>query len=172
MSDSQVMESRVANLSSLSPATGSTKDRTRVGRGIGSGKGKTCGRGHKGQKSRSGKKIPPTFEGGQMPIHRRIPKRGFSSRKAASWLRLPTSSLSRFEPGEVSIETLRRLGIISHTQNKVKFYRSGDVSAAYVVKGIAMTAGAKADIESAGGKLEEGLKPTKEVEATDKAPDS
>ena len=166
------MEAGVANLSSLSPAPGSTKARTRVGRGIGSGKGKTCGRGHKGQKSRSGKKIPPTFEGGQMPIHRRIPKRGFSSRTAASWLRMPTSALSRLEPGEVTIETLRRLGIISHTQTKVKFYRSGDVSAAYVVKGIATTVGAKAAIESAGGKLDEGLRPAKEDEATDKAPDS
>lgn len=88
-----------------------------------------------------------------MPLHRRIPKRGFSSRKAASWLRLPTSALSSLQPGEVTVEMLRKLGIVNHRQSKVKFYKSGEVSVSYVLVGISATAGAGKLIEAAGGKL-------------------
>lgn len=156
MGETQAAPGILAGAASLSPAAGSTKRRTRVGRGTGSGKGKTCGRGHKGQKSRAGKKIRFGFEGGQMPIHRRIPKRGFRSRKQSSWLRLPTSALARLEPGEVTVEALRKLGMVSHVQSRVKFYKSGEVQASYRLGGIAATAGARAVIEAAGGAVVEG----------------
>lgn len=142
-----------ASLAALSPARGSARNRTRVGRGTGSGKGKTCGRGHKGQLSRSGGGVPFGFEGGQMPIHRRIPKRGFRSRTEASWLRLPTSALARLEPGSVTLEALKGRGMLGAGQTRVKFYLSGEVKAAFELDGIAATAGARAAIEAAGGKV-------------------
>ena len=140
-------------MNTLAPAKGANKARTRVGRGIGSGKGKTCGRGHKGQKSRSGSRIPFGFEGGQMPIHRRIPKRGFSSRQAASWLRLPTSALASLDSGEITVAALRERGLASHRQTRVKFYLSGEVTFPYTLSGIAATAGARSAIEKVGGKV-------------------
>lgn len=147
-----------ATLTTMRPARGSTHATRRVGRGCGSGLGKTCGRGHKGQKSRTGKKLRAGFEGGQMPLHRRIPKRGFSSRQAASWLRLPTAALARLEPGEVSVESLRKLGLLNHRQERVKFYSSGSVTGNYLLKGISATAGARKLIEAAGGKLDQANK--------------
>lgn len=142
-----------ASLSNLHPGRGARRPSKRLGRGHGSGTGKTCGRGHKGQKSRSGKKLRAGFEGGQMPLHRRIPKRGFNSRQAASWLRLPTGALARLEPGEVSVAKLRECGIISHRQRRVKFYLSGEVKASYTLVGIHATVGARKVIEAAAGKL-------------------
>ena len=153
MSAQESQTSRRADLSKLKPAAGSNHRTKRLGRGIGSGTGKTCGRGHKGQKSRAGKKIRAGFEGGQMPYHRRIPKRGFSSHTASSWLRLPTSALHSLEPGDVTVELLRKVGWLGHYQDKVKFYRSGEVTASYVLTGINASAGARQQIEAAGGKL-------------------
>lgn len=153
MSAEQVAEGGAASLSALSPAPGSARARTRAGRGVGTGKGKTCGRGHKGQLSRSGGGVPFGFEGGQMPIHRRIPKRGFRSRTEASWLRLPTSALARLEPGEVTLEALKGRGMLGAGQTRVKFYLSGEVKAAFDLSGVAATAGARAAIEAAGGKV-------------------
>lgn len=147
------MSESKASLTALVPPRGSTHRKRRVGRGTGSGLGKTCGRGHKGQRSRAGKKIKAGFEGGQMPLHRRIPKRGFNSRQAASWLRLPTAALARLEPGEISLELLREKGIASHQHSRVKFYLSGEVTGKYTLKDIHATAGARAQIEKAGGKF-------------------
>ena len=141
--------------SSLSPAAGSTHARRRVGRGIGSGLGKTCGRGHKGQNSRAGGGVPFGFEGGQMPIHRRIPKRGFRSRGARTWLRLPTSALDRLgeDVTEVTVESLRGAGLLGSGQSRVKFYLSGGVTRAHALAGVAVTAGARSAVEAAGGSV-------------------
>ncbi len=133
---------------------GSRTARRRVGRGIGSGLGKTCGRGHKGQKSRSGGYHKVGFEGGQMPIQRRLPKVGFTSRKKAVNAQLPTSALNKLS-GEVSLATLIEANLIPANSLKCKVYLSGDVSAAVQLKGILATAGAKAAVEAAGGSVSE-----------------
>ena len=146
-------DSQKISVSNLRPASGSTHSKKRVGRGCGSGLGKTCGRGHKGQKSRSGKKLRAGFEGGQMPIHRRIPKRGFRSRTAHTWLRLPTSALANLEAGEVSLSKLQESGLAATRHQHVKFYLSGEVKDKYQLVGISVTAGAQKAIEAAGGKL-------------------
>ena len=156
------MNEVAVDLKRLSPAIGSTKNRKRVGRGVGSGLGKTAGRGHKGQKSRAGKKLKFGFEGGQMPIHRRIPKRGFRSRTAVTWLRLPTSYLNTLKQDEdVSVENLQKLGIINHRQSRVKFYLSGEVNSKYSLVGVSATNGAKTAIEAKGGSLKELTEPAK-----------
>lgn len=151
-----------AALNRLAPEPGAARPRKRLGRGVGSGTGKTCGRGHKGQKSRSGKKIKFGFEGGQMPVHRRIPKRGFRSRRAADWLRLPTGALAALEPGEVTLAALRAAGLAGPRHRLVKFYSSGAVAAGYRLVGLAATKGARAAIEAAGGAVEAAARPAKE----------
>lgn len=141
-------------LNSLSPAPGSTKARKRVGRGIGSGWGKTCGSGHKGQKSRSGASVSPGFEGGQMPLHMRLPKFGFSSRVGRTTAEVRTAELNKVEADVVTVEALRKAKLISSNITRVKVMLSGDVTKALTLQGIGVTKGAQAAIEAAGGKVE------------------
>ena len=141
-------------LNSLSPAPGSTKAPKRVGRGIGSGLGKTSGKGHKGQKARSGVSISPSFEGGQMPLHMRLPKFGFSSRIGRSTAEVRTSELNKVDGELVTIETLRKARLINANITRVKVMLSGEVSKALTLQGIGVTKGARAAIEAAGGKVE------------------
>jgi large subunit ribosomal protein L15 len=141
-------------LNTLSPAQGSKKTRKRVGRGIGSGVGKTAGRGHKGQKSRSGGYHKVGFEGGQMPLQRRLPKRGFASRTARYNDEVRLYQIQVMKADVIDLETLRAEGLIGHDIRKVKIINTGDLERAVTVKGIAVTKGAQAVIEAAGGKVE------------------
>ena len=141
-------------LNELSPAAGSKKNRKRVGRGIGSGMGKTAGRGHKGQKSRSGGMTKVGFEGGQMPLQRRLPKRGFASRTARYNSEVRLYHLQAMKADVVDLETLRAEGLIGHEIRKVKVIKSGNIERAVTIKGLGVTPGAKAAIEAAGGKVE------------------
>lgn len=141
------------NLNSLTHA-GSRTSRKRVGRGIGSGLGKTCGRGHKGQKSRSGGFHKVGFEGGQMPIQRRLPKVGFTSRKKLTNASLPTSALNKLT-GEVTLTTLIDANLIPQNTLKCKVYLSGEISSSVQLSGVLASAGAKAAIEAAGGSVSE-----------------
>jgi len=142
-------------LNNLKPAAGSRPARKRVGRGIGSGLGKTCGRGHKGQHSRSGGYHKVGFEGGQMPLQRRLPKVGFSSRKAAFVAEVRLHELTKTGTDTVDMQSLIAADIISDRTRKVKVIASGKIDKAVTVKGLAVTKGAKAAIEAAGGKIEE-----------------
>lgn len=142
-------------LNELSPAAGSRPDAKRVGRGIGSGLGKTCGRGHKGQKSRSGGKVARGFEGGQMPIQRRVPKFGFTSRKAPFIAEIRLHELALVEGGEVTLASLKEAGVIAQRMKDAKIMLSGEIKTAVTVKGLRVTKGAKAAIEAAGGKVED-----------------
>lgn len=147
-------------LNNLSPAPGSTKARKRVGRGIGSGWGKTSGSGHKGQKARSGGTVKPGFEGGQMPLQMRLPKFGFSSRVGRVTAQVRTSELNKIDAEVIDLEALRKANIISSGIKRAKVMLSGDVTKAVTVQGIAVTKGARAAIEAAGGKvIEEEAKP-------------
>jgi large subunit ribosomal protein L15 len=141
-------------LNTLSPAEGSKKTRKRVGRGIGSGVGKTAGRGHKGQKSRSGGFHKVGFEGGQMPLQRRLPKRGFASRTARYNDEVRLYQIQVMKADVIDLETLRAEGLIGHDISKVKVIKTGDLERAVTVKGLAVTKGAQAAIEAAGGKVE------------------
>lgn len=143
------------NLSSLKPAEGSRQsDNFRRGRGHGSGNGKTAGKGHKGQKARSGAPRPG-FEGGQMPLYRRIPKRGFTCRNAKEIIAVNVSSLERFDNGaEVTIATLIEQGIVKNPKDGVKILGNGELTKKLNVKANAFSAGAVAKIEAAGGKAE------------------
>lgn len=140
-------------LNSLSPDPGSRKDAKRVGRGIGSGLGKTGGRGHKGQKSRSGGFHKLGFEGGQMPLQRRLPKVGFRSRKAGSKDEIRLSELKQIEGEVVNLASLRAAGLVTGAIKQVKLIKSGEVDRAYQVQGVGATAGARAAIEAAGGSV-------------------
>jgi large subunit ribosomal protein L15 len=142
-------------LNELSPAPGSKPTAKRVGRGIGSGLGKTGGRGHKGQKSRSGGKVAPGFEGGQMPIHRRLPKFGFSSRKAAYVAEIRLNELTLVEGDVVDLAALKAADVIGEKIKEARVILSGEVKSAVTVKGLKVTKGAKAAIEAAGGKVED-----------------
>jgi len=141
-------------LNTLSPAEGSKKSRKRVGRGIGSGDGKTAGRGHKGQKSRSGGYHKVGFEGGQMPLQRRLPKRGFASRTARYNDEIRLYQIQVMKADVIDLETLRAEGLIGHDIRKVKIINTGDLERAVTIKGLAVTKGAQAAIEAAGGKVE------------------
>lgn len=141
-------------LNSLAPGAGSKTAKKRLGRGIGSGLGKTAGKGHKGQKARAGGGIMPGFEGGQMPLQRRLPKFGFTSRKALDSDQVRLSELDAVEGDVVSLETLKAAGIVRKDKRFVRVMASGSVSRALTVKGIVLTAGAKAAVEAAGGKVE------------------
>ncbi|WP_320820037.1 50S ribosomal protein L15 [Thalassolituus sp.] len=142
-------------LNELSPAPGSKPAAKRVGRGIGSGLGKTGGRGHKGQKSRSGGKVAPGFEGGQMPIHRRLPKFGFVSRQAQYVAEIRLNELALVEGDVVDLAALKAADVIGEKIKSARVILSGEVKKAVTVKGLKVTKGAKAAIEAAGGKVED-----------------
>ena len=141
-------------LNSLSPAEGSKKSRKRVGRGMGSGIGKTGGRGHKGQKSRSGGYHKVGFEGGQMPLQRRLPKRGFASRTARYNDELRLYQVQVMKTDVIDLEFLKAQGIVAHDIRKVKVINTGTLDRAVTIRGLAVTKGAQAAIEAAGGKVE------------------
>lgn len=142
-------------LNTLSPAPGRNKEGKRAGRGIGSGLGKTAGRGHKGQASRTGGSIRPGFEGGQMPLQKRLPKFGFTSRLATVTAEIRLSELDLVEGEIVDIDALRKAGLITNNILRAKVFASGEVTKAVTLKGIGATKGAIAAIEAAGGKVEE-----------------
>ena len=142
-------------LNTLSPAEGSRKERQRVGRGIGSGLGKTGGRGHKGQKSRSGGSVKPGFEGGQQPLQRRLPKYGFSSRKARFSAEIRLHELAKVEADIIDLAALKAADLIGGSIQRAKVVLSGDLAKAVTIKGLAVTKGARAAIEAAGGKIED-----------------
>ncbi|EMR12532.1 50S ribosomal protein L15 [Methylophaga lonarensis MPL] len=143
------------NLNSIAPAEGAKQSAKRVGRGIGSGLGKTCGRGHKGQKARSGGFHKRGFEGGQMPLQRRLPKVGFKSRKSATTAEVRLDVIANIDAKEIDLLTLKQHNAVPANTLRVKVINSGEVSSAVVLKGLSVTAGAKAAIEAAGGKVEE-----------------
>ena len=139
----------------LSPADGSVKDVKRIGRGHGSGNGKTAGKGHKGQKARSGGGVRPGFEGGQMPMTRRIPKRGFNNIFATKYSTVNVSDLDKFVDGTVvDAELLAASGLVKNTANGVKILGNGELTKNLTVKASAFSASAKEKIEKAGGKAE------------------
>ena len=140
-------------LNKLSPASGSTKTKKRVGRGVASGWGKTCGSGHKGQKSRSGGNVKPCFEGGQMPLQMRLPKYGFTSRIGQVTSEVRTSELNKVEGGIISIESLKKSGVISSGTKRVKIMLSGTVEKKYTIQGLSVSKGAREAIEKAGGEI-------------------
>ena len=140
-------------LNTIKPAAGAKKAPRRLGRGIGSGLGKTGGRGHKGQKSRAGGFHKVGFEGGQMPLQRRLPKRGFNSLTQADTARIRTSELAMVDAEVVDILVLKAAKLVPATAKAVKVYLSGEVAAEVQVQGLLLTKGAKAAIESAGGKV-------------------
>ena len=143
-------------LNTLKPADGARKERTRVGRGIGSGLGKTAGRGHKGSFARAGKgKIKAGFEGGQMPMHMRLPKVGFRSKKLQDTVEVLLYQLDKLDAGTIDFAALRAAKLVPSTAKKAKIVKKGDVTKKFVLKGLLATAGAKAAIEAAGGKVEE-----------------
>lgn len=148
-------------LNNLSPAPGSTKARKRVGRGIGSGWGKTCGTGHKGQKSRSGGSVKPGFEGGQMPLQMRLPKFGFSSRIGRVSAEVRTSELNKIDADVINLEALRKANLITADIKRAKIMLSGDVTKAVTIEGVGVTKGARAAIEAAGGKVVDAEAPAK-----------
>lgn len=141
-------------LNTLQPAAGSKTERKRVGRGIGSGLGKTCGRGHKGQKSRSGGYHKVGFEGGQMPLQRRLPKVGFTSRVSFVTAEVRLGELAKVDGDVVDLEALQKANIVTRSVKKAKIFASGVIDRAVTVKGIRVSKGAKAAIEAAGGKVE------------------
>jgi large subunit ribosomal protein L15 len=141
-------------LNKIKPATGAKHAKRRVGRGIGSGLGKTAGRGHKGQKSRAGGFHKVGFEGGQMPLQRRLPKRGFKSAQLKYNGEVTLTDLERLGADEVDLLTLKTAGLVREIIRHVKVIKSGELTRKVVLKGIAATAGAKAAIEAAGGAVE------------------
>jgi large subunit ribosomal protein L15 len=143
------------DLNSLHPAPGSKKKSKRLGRGIGSGKGKTCGRGHKGQRARAGGYHKVGFEGGQMPLQRRIPKSGFRSRKALYREEVYLSDLDHIKAEIIDLTTLIEEGIIKFNTKTVKIIASGKLTHPIIIRGIAVSKGARQAIEAASGKVEE-----------------
>jgi large subunit ribosomal protein L15 len=143
-------------LNTLSPAEGARTERKRVGRGIGSGLGKTAGRGHKGSFARAGKgKIKPGFEGGQMPMKKRLPKVGFRSRIKNDTAEVMTYQLERMEAGEIDFAALLAAKLVPANAKQAKIVKKGELSKKFVLKGVLATAGAKAAVEAAGGSLAE-----------------
>ncbi|MDO6425687.1 MULTISPECIES: 50S ribosomal protein L15 [Thalassotalea] len=143
------------HLNTLSPAPGAKKAKKRVGRGIGSGLGKTAGRGHKGQKSRSGGSVRPGFEGGQMPLKQRLPKFGFTSRKALVHAEVRLHELNNVDADVVDIYALKNANLITRNIETVKVMLSGEITKPVTIRGLGVTKGARAAIEAAGGKIEE-----------------
>ncbi len=148
------MAEKRITLHSLKPAPGSTQARKRVGRGPGSGLGKTSGKGHKGHKARTGGGTNPGFEGGQMPMYRRLPKRGFTNPFRIENQAVNLSQLAGMSGTEVSPETLYSAGLISKPDVPVKLLGTGEADRAYTVRGMSLSASARAKIEAAGGKIE------------------
>ncbi len=142
-------------LNDIGPGAGAKRAAKRVGRGIGSGLGKTGGRGHKGHKSRSGGGRKAGFEGGQMPLQRRLPKFGFTSRTAPFNAEVRLDKLARVDGDEITAETLRAAGLVQRRVRKIKIIASGTLEKAVKVKGVGVTRGARAAIEAAGGSVEE-----------------
>lgn len=140
-------------LNSIKPADGAKRARRRVGRGIGSGLGKTAGRGHKGQKSRAGGYHKVGFEGGQMPLQRRLPKRGFKSASLKFNAEVTLSDLQRLDVAEVDVLTLKKADLVREIVKVVKVIKSGELTKVVKLTGVGATAGAKAAIEAAGGTL-------------------
>ena len=140
-------------LNTIKPAEGSKKNRRRVGRGIGSGLGKTAGRGHKGQKSRAGGYHKVGFEGGQMPLQRRLPKRGFKSHQLQFNGEVTLGQLQKLGVNEVDLLVLKQAGLVGQLVRTVKVVKTGELTLAVVLKGIGATAGARQVIEAAGGSL-------------------
>jgi large subunit ribosomal protein L15 len=148
------MADKTITLSNLAPAPGSRQARKRVGRGPGSGLGKTSGKGHKGHKARTGGSTNPGFEGGQMPMYRRLPKRGFTNPFRIENQPVNLSQLKKVSATEVSPETLYSAGLIGKPDAPVKLLGTGDADRAYTVRGVSLSASARAKIEAAGGKIE------------------
>ncbi len=143
------------DLSNLKPAIGSTKNRKRIGRGPGSGAGKTSGRGHKGQNARSGGGVKPGFEGGQMPLQRRLPKRGFTPLNSKEYALVNLRDLAQFEPDSVvDVEALSKSGLVGQVKDGVKILGDGELGHALTVKAHKFSKSAVAKIEAAGGKVE------------------
>ncbi len=147
--------SDVMRLNSLSPAPGARKDAKRVGRGIGSGNGKTAGRGHKGQKSRSGGKVKPGFEGGQMPLQKRLPKYGFTSRIGRDTAQVRLGELNAVNAEVIDLAALKAADLVKDDVTRARVFLSGELGKAVTVKGLAVTKGAREAIEKAGGKVED-----------------
>ena len=141
-------------LNNLKPAAGAKRAPRRIGRGMGCGSGKTAGRGHKGQKSRSGGLHKVGFEGGQMPLQRRLPKRGFSSRMARNMAEVRLHELSKCEGDVVDLAALRKAGVIGTAVQRAKVISSGSLDRAITIRGLGVTKGARDEIEKAGGKVE------------------
>lgn len=140
-------------LNTIKPADGAKKDKRRLGRGIGSGLGKTAGRGHKGQKSRAGGFHKVGFEGGQMPMHRRLPKRGFVSLTKADTAHVRLYELAAVAVDEIDLLVLKQAGIVAAAAKTAKVYLAGEIGRAVKLRGIAVTKGARAAIEAAGGTI-------------------
>ena len=142
-------------LNTIKPAIGSKRTAKRVGRGIGCGLGKTCGRGHKGQKSRAGGYLKVGFEGGQMPLQRRLPKVGFTSRKAKHTAEVRLHELSAIDAEVIDMNALYKANILPRTMKRAKVILSGQIDKAVSVRGLGVTKGARKAIEAVGGKIEE-----------------
>jgi large subunit ribosomal protein L15 len=140
-------------LNTIQPAAGAKHAKRRVGRGIGSGLGKTAGRGHKGQKSRSGGYHKVGFEGGQMPLQRRLPKRGFKSAQLQFNAEVTLADLNTVDAAEIDLLVLKQAGLVAQLAKRVKVIKTGEITRAVKLKNVAATAGAKAAIEAAGGSL-------------------
>lgn len=147
--------SDVMRLNTLSPAPGAKKNAKRVGRGIGSGVGKTAGRGHKGQKSRSGGKVAVGFEGGQMPLQKRLPKYGFTSRISRTTAQVRLGELNKVAAEVIDLQALKDADVVKDDVQRVRVFLSGELSKAVTLKGIPASKGAREAIEAAGGKLED-----------------
>ncbi len=145
----------IMQLNTLTPAEGEKKTKRRVGRGIGSGFGKTCGRGHKGQKSRSGGSTKIGFEGGQMPLQRRLPKVGFSSRVSIITSQVTLSEINKLEEVKITVDVLKKHNLVTKNIKRVKVMLSGKINRAVTLIGIKATKGAKIAIEAAKGKVNE-----------------
>lgn len=142
-------------LNTIQPAPGSKSPKRRVGRGIGSGLGKTCGRGHKGQKSRSGGFHKVGFEGGQMPLQRRLPKRGFVSLTRGDTVEISLRELNQFDGDVASLQALQEAGLVTPRAKMVKVILSGEISKKIALQGVRVSKGARAAIEAAGGSVAE-----------------
>ena len=143
------------HLNELSPAPGARKERTRVGRGIGSGLGKTGGRGHKGQKSRSGGTVKPGFEGGQMPLQRRVPKFGFTSKLAMGTAEVRLAELAKVDGDVIDLAALKAANVVRRDMKRAKIVLQGEIDRAVTIRGVAISKGAREAVEKAGGKVEE-----------------
>ena len=147
--------SELMRLNNIKPAYGHKHRAKRVGRGIGSGLGKTCGRGHKGQKSRSGGSVRPGFEGGQMPLQKRLPKYGFTSRIGRVSDQIRVGELANIESDVIDLAAIKAAGLVNSNILQVKVFLQGEINKAVTVKGLRVSAGARAAIEAAGGKVED-----------------